>query len=99
MSKLFICALSAAALIAVASPAAAQMACGDRAEIVAALGGKYQEKPRALGLVGDKFLVELFTSKEGSWTVLMSKPRGVTCILATGLNWEELPPDKQLTGL
>ena len=99
MFKPMIFALSAAAMAAGSSAAVAQMACGDRHDIVAALNGKYQEKPRAYGLVGQEVLVEVFTSKKGSWTVLMTKSKGPSCILATGLNWEELPVEKEMTGL
>jgi hypothetical protein len=99
MFKPIIFALTAAAIAANSGAAAAQMACGERHEIMAALDGKYQEKPRAYGFVGEKVLVELFTSKKGSWTVLMTEPKGPSCIIATGLNWEELPVEKEMTGL
>jgi hypothetical protein len=97
MLKLFAWTMLAAAVTA--SSATAQTACGDHDQIVTALGNKYKESPRAYGLVGQSYLLELFTSKEGSWTMLMSPPHGLTCILASGLSWEELPPDKHLTGL
>lgn len=70
----------------------AQMVCGVRAAIVAAITGKYGEAPKAIGIAGQKNLAELFVSKSGSWTMLITQPHGPTCILATGESWEELPP-------
>lgn len=84
----------AAALLLIAMSAAAaqaQSVCGDRAKIIKVLAGKYKETPAAFGIAGSRNLVELFTSPSGSWTMLMTEPKGVTCILATGQGWEELP--------
>ena len=72
-------------------PATAQSVCGDRAEIIKVLSNKYKELPAAFGIAGQRNLAELFVSKTGSWTMLMPQPKGVTCILATGQGWEELP--------
>lgn len=82
----------AALLLMGMASAFAQSVCGDRAEIIKVLGNKYQEAPRAFGIAGQRNLAELFVSKSGSWTMLMTKPEGVTCILATGQSWEELLP-------
>lgn len=81
------------AMLALAAPTQAQSVCGDRVEIIKVLAAKYQELPRAFGVTGgDRILAELFVSKTGSWTMLMSQPQGVTCILATGVDWQEMPP-------
>ncbi len=91
--------VAAALAFAAAGPAEAQSVCGDRAEIIKVLGNKYQELPAAFGIAGQRNLAELFVSKSGSWTMLMTQPQGVTCILATGQSWEALPPSQKLTGL
>lgn len=75
-----------------AAPAQAQSVCGDRTEIIKVLAAKYKELPRAFGIAGQRHLAELFVSQSGSWTMLMTQPRGVTCILATGVDWQEMPP-------
>jgi hypothetical protein len=90
---------AAALALAAAAPAQAQSVCGDRAEIIKVLGNKYKEIPTAFGIAGKRNLVELFTSTTGSWTMLMTEPKGVTCILATGQSWEDVPPNQKLTGL
>jgi hypothetical protein len=98
-SRVYLTVLAAVLACSVASPGYAQSVCGDRAQIIKVLDTKYKEMPRAFGIAGQKNLVELFTSKSGSWTMLMTQPKGVTCILATGQSWEELPPTQKLTGL
>lgn len=92
--------LACAFLVLGATEANAQMLCGQRAQIIDSIDKKYQERPNAFGISGDKLLVELFTSEAGSWTMIMTKPGGVSCILAVGQSWEQFPkaPGK-LTGL
>lgn len=75
-----------------AAPAQAQSVCGDRTEIIKVLAAKYHELPRAFGIAGQRNLTELFVSESGSFTILITQPMGVTCILATGLEWQEMPP-------
>ena len=65
--------------------------CGKRADFVKALNDKYQESNKALGIAGQVNLVELFSSKTGSWTILVTTPEGKTCIIAAGNSWENLP--------
>ena len=70
--------------------------CGDRQEILAQLKGTYDEKPTAFGTTGDGGVVELTTSSNGSWTLMLSLPNGRACLIATGEDWEQWP--QQLTG-
>ena len=90
--------LTAAAFVAPAQ-AQGQMACGKRLDIVKMLSTKYNEMPRALGIAGQTNLLEVYTSKSGSWTLLLTQPRGATCIVGAGQSWEDIPEQKQLTGL
>ena len=62
-------------------------------------GGQIRGIAQALGIAGQKNLVELFVSKSGSWTMLMTTPEGMTCIMATGQSWEDLPAEQELTAL
>ena len=87
--------LATAALVAVfLCPAQAQMLCAPRADIIAGIDKKYKERPNAFGIAGEKTLVELFTSATGSWTMIMTRPGGVSCIMAVGQSWETLPQPK-----
>ena len=83
-----------AALLAVmlsAEPAQALGMCGLRADFIKALSDKYQETGKALGIAGQVNLVEIFASKAGTWTILVTTPQGKTCMIAAGNSWEELP--------
>ena len=89
------------ALIALGSsnPAQAAGMCGKRVDFIKALNDKYQESGKALGIAGQVNLVEIFASKAGTWTILVTTPEGKSCIIAAGNSWEELPPTKNLTSL
>jgi hypothetical protein len=67
--------------------------CAERATVVATLASQYQEKRRSMGLVSAKALAELFVSDaRGTWTVIVTDPKGVSCVLAAGQNWTDIEP-------
>lgn len=74
--------------IAWAFPVEAQTVCGDRDEIVARLQSGYQERASAIGLSGNGGVVELWKSEKGSWTLLLTRPGGVSCLMAAGEHWQ-----------
>ncbi|MEL0106777.1 MAG: hypothetical protein ACO3MW_01765 [Rhodospirillales bacterium] len=69
------------------SPAAAQMACETRAKITKTLKKDYSELPVSAGLDNAGRMIEVFASKKGSWTILITMPTGVSCLMATGESW------------
>ncbi len=85
--------------LAFSNPAQAIGMCGSRADFIKALSDKYQETGKALGIAGQVNLVEIFASKSGTWTILVTTPDGKSCIIAAGSSWEDLPPNKNLTSL
>lgn len=75
----------AAENVARPTPAIAQTACGAHADIVKQLGDRYRERPIAAGLSSQGAIMEVFASKEGStWTLVLTRPDGVSCLVATG---------------
>lgn len=91
--------LTAAALTAFASlPAEAQNVCGERHTIVDALEAGHHEQKTATGLSGAGGVVELFTGKSGSWTLLLTMPGGPTCLLGAGDAWEGWLPNGKSKG-
>lgn len=82
-----------------ASPTQAAGMCGKRVDFIKALNDKYQESGKAIGIAGQVNLVEVFASKTGTWTILVTTPEGKSCIIAAGNSWEDLPPAKNLTSL
>ncbi len=82
-----------ASLIAlmVAGPAAAQTTCTiERVKVLKHLSGKYQESPVAMGLTSDGAMLEVLASKSGSWTLLITGPDGVSCMVTSGEAWDTL---------
>ncbi|WP_420549865.1 hypothetical protein [Curvivirga sp.] len=72
--------------------ASAAGVCGPHEKIVQQLEDGYKEIRSGYGLAGNGSLVELFVSKStGSWTVMLTRPDGWTCLMATGGNWANLP--------
>lgn len=75
-----------------AGPALAQMACDKRTEVMTHLERKYSEAPIALGVANNGGLVELLTTQSGTtWTLIITLPNGMTCLLAAGEDWEAVP--------
>ena len=61
------------------------------------LSGKYQEKPKAIGVSSTgKTVLEVFTSSEGSWTLLLTTAKGMTCIMGAGHSWQDQDQTKYL---
>lgn len=73
--------------------------CANRDEIVKLLAQRYREEPRAIGLARQSAVVEVFTSARGTWTILMTRADGASCIIGAGSNWEENPPVRNMTAL
>lgn len=80
----------AALAIAQAVPATAQNnVCGKRDTIVQRLQEKYGETRQSMGLQRNNGVVEIFASPEsGTWTILVTMPNGMTCLVAAGEAWE-----------
>jgi hypothetical protein len=72
-----------AALLPAAS-ASAQSACGLRDSLVQELAGKYAEQQVAIGLAAGGHVMEIFANAAQEWTLIATRPDGVSCIVATG---------------
>ena len=62
--------------------------CAPSADVINKLSKQYDEKPVAMGLQSSGNLLQVFVSKKGTWTVVSETPRGMSCIIAVGTNWE-----------
>lgn len=88
-------AIAGAALLgSTVTPAAAQspQSCAKRTDIIKHLTGQFHETPVAIGLSDNGSLLEILASTDGkTWTLLFSSPAGVSCLMATGQDWQSLP--------
>ena len=77
------------------NPAFAQGApaiCKARDSLLTQLEQKYGEVPVAIG-VADGALIELLTAKDGiTWTIILTSPKGMSCLIASGDGWRPTAP-------
>lgn len=66
----------------------AQAVCDRRETIVAQLTTKYSEAQVAIGIAANGDLMEVYANPDGGWTLMHSRPDGMTCMIAVGTNWQ-----------
>jgi len=75
--------------LALAPPVQAQSVCADRSVIVERLENRFHESYQGAGLQSTTSLIEIWSSGQtGSWTILLSNADGISCVIASGLNWQ-----------
>ena len=68
-----------------ASPAMAEPYCDTRGVIIEALAGRYGEGPVLAAIDAGGNLVEIVANvSTGTWTLIVTKPGGAACVIATG---------------
>jgi hypothetical protein len=76
-------------LLAGAAEAQGQAQCGPRAAVIKSLGEKYSETRRAIGISANNMAMEVWAAEEtGTWTITVTTPHGVTCLVASGQGFE-----------
>lgn len=69
-----------------------RMLCHDASEIAEQLSKRYGEVPVAFGFQSNGNLFQVYSSEEhGTWTVVSTSPGGMSCVVAAGKGWEQLP--------
>jgi hypothetical protein len=76
----------------VASTASAQsQQCNERDRVLELLAKKYKESPVAAGVTNTGGLVEVLTDgKGGTWTIIVTTPQGMSCLVAAGEGWRSM---------
>lgn len=86
---LFALSLGFAGLILAISPAHAQSQCGKRDTVLTTLADTYGETRRGMGIAANNGVVEVFASDaSGTWTITVTMPDGMTCLVASGQAYE-----------
>lgn len=67
----------------------AQTVCGERGQIIGRLAAQHQEMRVAFGVSTNGDLMEVFVSKKGSWTITITRPAGIICLIAVGSHWTQ----------
>lgn len=88
--KLFLFSLACGAMLLTAKMAPAQTRnCAPHDAIVARLAAGYSETRQMMAINGANGLLEVFASSEtGTWTITLTKPGGMTCIVAAGEHYQ-----------
>jgi len=80
-----------ASLVAFSTTAQAQMQCSKHGEVLGKFADTYKESPVAGGLTQDGRLLQVLSSgDDGTWTIVLSKPDGITCVIMAGEAWRKL---------
>ena len=83
------------AVLMLASPAWSQNRnCEPREAVAERLADRYGETRQSVGLGANGAMVETWASAEsGSWTITVTMPTGITCLVASGQNFERINED------
>ncbi len=73
-------------------PAAqAQAVCGEHSDVVSKLKKGHSEDPVSIGLASNGAVIEVFASPSGTFTIVMTLPNGISCLMTAGESWQDLP--------
>lgn len=91
----------AAAILAVPAAAQAQgQNCTTRDKVIESLASKYGESRQSIGMAPKGRVVEVFASHEtGTWTITITMPNGMTCLVASGQSYEALDEPVEPAGI
>lgn len=65
--------------------------CAPREVVIERLADKYGESRQNVGIGGQGLMMETFASTEtGTWTITVTMPNGITCLMASGQSFEVL---------
>ncbi len=68
--------------------AQAEPVCGMHRQLIEALQSSHSETPQAMGVTAEGALIQVMVSPAGGWTILVTVPKGPSCIVATGQDWQ-----------
>jgi hypothetical protein len=88
--SLFALSLGLAGMILLPGTARAAPQCAPHDTVASNLAGQYAERPRSMGLAQDNTVMELYAADSGTWTLTVTLPNGMTCLVAAGTSFETL---------
>lgn len=69
----------------------------ERSLIVEALAERFGEQPVVIGLSSIDEMMEIFASENGTWSLVMTRADGWSCLIIAGRAFDLLPPKEVLT--
>ena len=90
--------IAAAAVLVATLPGiavAAPMYCGPRKDVLARLAVSLHQQPSSVALTSDGQLLEVLKSDTDLiWTILITSPQGLSCVVASGDGWQNRKIDR-----
>jgi hypothetical protein len=79
--------------------AAAAPQCAQRDQVMDLLAKKYGETRQGMGVADNNSVMEVFASEvTGSWTITVSSPDGIMCLVASGQGFQEMAEELPAKG-
>ncbi len=80
-----------ALLLHTAATVKAQPVCMPHDDFRVALQRNFSEAPVAIAIANNGALIELYAKRDrSSWTLMMTRPGGLSCVLVAGEEWNDL---------
>ena len=97
---IFTLSLGVGALLLATSHAFAAPTCAPREALSRHLAERFDEARVGVGTaMGGSRMVEVYASDGGSWSIVVTDPRGISCFMATGQDWEALDEARPAAGI
>ena len=94
MARLFHYVCLALVTLILPSVAWAQNQCNTRGRMLSMLANRYREAPVAVGVTNTGGPVEVLLTGDGNtWTIIVTTPQGMSCLVAAGEGWRALEHD------
>ncbi len=77
-----------ALMLAATQIQAAPRNCGPHDAVTSHLAAKYAERREMVGLASNNMMMELYVADSGTWTLIVTRPDGITCLVASGTDAE-----------
>ena len=84
--------LALATYFATSQAFAQSMPCASRATVLKALADNWGEVPVNRGLITNGQIVEIVASPNGGWTMIFTRPDGISCLVLSGWAWQAVEP-------
>ena len=75
-----------------ATPAYSQMVCGSHESVDKRLRDGYSEVPAGSGLAHNGTVITLYVSDKGTFTIVLTRPNGLSCLMAVGERFSLVQP-------
>lgn len=83
----------AVALTVMAGAAEAQTNCAPRASALAQLSDRWGETRRSTMLANGRVIEVYAAAQTGTWTILATSPDGRSCVMVSGIAYEDVMPE------